>query len=61
MHQVVQRAIDLYHEQLQPIRKTPLEIMKQSGFVGCVQAEPDLSANYKSMLRSMIQEKNAHH
>ncbi len=51
LSEVVQRAIDFYHKQLQPIRKNPLEIMKQSGFVGCVQAEPDLSVNYKSILR----------
>ncbi|XGV95525.1 MAG: CopG family transcriptional regulator [Leptolyngbya sp. BL-A-14] len=40
--EVMQAAIDLYYEQLQPTSQTPLKAMQEIGFVGCIQAEPNL-------------------
>lgn len=55
--EVMQAAIDLYYEQLHPTSQTPFQAMQESGFVGCIQAEPDLSTSYKTLLRSVIQAK----
>ena len=58
--EVMQAAIDLYYNQLQPTPQTPLETMQESGFVGCIKADPNLSTNYKALLRSVVQAKHDH-
>lgn len=58
--EVLQQAIDLYYQQFQTLSKTPLTILQDSGFIGCIQAEPDLSANYKSSVQRLVQERNDH-
>ncbi|MBW4522168.1 MAG: hypothetical protein KME16_21125 [Scytolyngbya sp. HA4215-MV1] len=55
---VIEAAIDAYYHQLEAPpnhqleapRKTALEIFIESGFIGCLQADADLSANYKEEL-----------
>jgi hypothetical protein len=54
---VIEAAIDAYYHQLEAPRKTALEIFTESGFIGCLQADADLSSNYKSVVRSAIQER----
>jgi uncharacterized protein YecT (DUF1311 family) len=54
---VIEAAIDAYYEQLEPPQKTALEIFRESGFIGCIQADANLSANYKSIVRSAMQER----
>jgi hypothetical protein len=56
---VLKAAINQYYQQLQP-PQTPLEALTQSGFIGCGSAEPDLSANYKTVLQEELQKKYDH-
>ena len=51
LEEILQQAIDLYYQQFQAQSKTPLEILQDSGLIGCIQAEPDLSANYKPIVQ----------
>ncbi|BAZ65392.1 hypothetical protein NIES4106_01300 [Fischerella sp. NIES-4106] len=49
---VIKFAIDLYYEQLQhQQQKNPLELLTQTGFIGCGEADANLSVNYKSILK----------
>lgn len=54
---VIEAAIDAYYSQLKAPRKTALEIFRSSGFIGCIQADENRSTNYKSIVRSAIQER----
>ncbi len=55
--EVVKHAIDLYYQQLQVKHKNPLALLEQAGFIGCGEAEPNLSVNYKSVLQTKLQSK----
>jgi len=54
---VFEAALDVYYNQLEAPHKTALEIFRETEFIGCIQANPDLSTNYKSIVRSAIQER----
>jgi hypothetical protein len=54
---LLEAAIDTYYNQLEPPPKTALEIFQESGFIGCIQTDPNLSTNYKSIVSSAIQER----
>lgn len=62
---VIQQAIELYDQQLsehveQPNQtETSLEIAQRTGFIGCIQAEPELSKNYKSVVQTFVDERNS--
>lgn len=53
--EVIKTAIDLYYEQLQ--QQKPLDLLTQNGFIGCGQADSNLSINYKSILRDSLKGK----
>ncbi len=38
-----------------------LKILKESGLIGCISAENDLSTNYKTVLREELNHKYDHH
>jgi len=57
---VIEAAIDAYYHQIEAPGKTALEIFSASGFIGCIQADADLSTNYKSVVRSAIQQRFNH-
>jgi SET domain-containing protein len=38
-------------------RSSTLEILKESGLIGCISAESDLSTNYKSVLKEALDTK----
>lgn len=52
---VIEAAIDVYYRQLEAPHKTALEIFRESGFIGCIQANENLSTQYKSIVRDAIQ------
>ncbi|MEH1959008.1 MAG: CopG family transcriptional regulator [Nostoc sp.] len=54
---VIKSAIELYYQQLQQEQKNALSVLIQTGFIGCGQADPDLSVNYKSILRDGLEAK----
>jgi hypothetical protein len=52
---VIEAAINAYYDRLEPPQKTALEIFRESGFIACIQADANLSTNYKSVVRSAMQ------
>lgn len=52
--ELLKRAIDLLYEQFYEGRPRPAEILAKSGFVGCGEAEPDLSERSKDVLRELL-------
>ena len=54
---VIKSAIELYYQQLQQEQKNALSMLIQTGFIGCGQTDPDLSINYKSILRDGLKAK----
>ncbi len=50
----------MYYQQFQTQSKTPIEILQDNKFVGCIQAESDLSANYKPLVQRLVQERNVY-
>lgn len=55
--EILNQAIDLYYQRLKPAEQSPLDIFQELGLVGCIDAEPDLSSNYKSVLHEQIRTK----
>lgn len=53
---LVLQAIDQQYEQLYGAQKTPLDIFEELGLVGCIDGDPNLSANYKTVI-SYLDEK----
>jgi allophycocyanin alpha subunit len=45
---------------MQQKKRSPLEILQQTGFIGCGSAGPDLSSNYKAILQVELQTKYDH-
>lgn len=57
---VIQSAIDLYYQQLKSGQPTPFDLLQQTGFIGCGKADPNLSINYKSLLKDRLSSKYDH-
>ncbi|MGG6268519.1 hypothetical protein ACQ4M3_25345 [Leptolyngbya sp. AN03gr2] len=56
---VLKTAIEQYYQQLQPPQKTALDIFQDLGLVGCIDADPDLSTNYKSLISESLEQSKA--
>jgi hypothetical protein len=54
---VIHTAIDSYYQQLQPLHKNAIDIFEDVGFIACGKADPKLSANAKSAVRLIIQQR----
>ncbi len=52
---ILAAAIALYYQQIQAAPPTGLNIMQNTGFVGCFAAETDFSARSQELLRSLHQ------
>jgi hypothetical protein len=57
---LISTAIDYYYQKLQGMTRSPLEVLTETGFIGCGSAEPDLSVNYKAVLQAEFQSKYDH-
>jgi hypothetical protein len=57
--EILIQAIDLYYQQLQPIQKSPLEVLQEAGLVGCFEGSPDLSSHYKSTIHEYLDRKHS--
>jgi len=58
--EILKKAIDLYYQILQIPEKTPLQILEESGFIGCCSVESELSTSYKSVLAEELNKKYDH-
>ena len=54
---VLKVVIEHYYQQLQPLKKTALDIFQDLGLVGCIDADPDLSTTYKSVISQSLEQK----
>ncbi len=57
LSEILKNAIELYYQTLQTPQKTPLQILEESGFIGCASIESDLSINYKKVLTEELNKK----
>jgi len=58
---ILHEAIDSYYQRLKhQQKKTPFEILEESGFIGCCAVESDLSTNYKKVLETELEDKYDH-
>ncbi|MEE8523389.1 MAG: ribbon-helix-helix protein, CopG family [Thermoanaerobaculia bacterium] len=58
--EIVKRAIDVYYDQVHEARPRPAEILERSGFVGCGEADPELSERYKERVAELLATKHGH-
>ncbi|ACB00958.1 conserved hypothetical protein (plasmid) [Picosynechococcus sp. PCC 7002] len=58
--EILKKAIELYYQTLQIPQKTPLQILEESGLIGCFEDDPDLSSNYKQVLTESLAKKYDH-
>ncbi|MEH2295756.1 CopG family transcriptional regulator [Nostoc sp.] len=58
---VIKSALELYYQQIQQQQKNPLSMLTKTGFIGCGEADPNLSVNYKSILKDSLKAKYDHH
>jgi predicted transcriptional regulator len=58
--EIVKRAIDVYYEKVRSARHRPAAILEGAGFVGCGEADPDLSGRYKKDLAELMAAKHDH-
>jgi predicted metal-dependent hydrolase len=55
---IISTAIDEYYLKLkQNHKKSPFELLNESGFIGCCSVESDLSVNYKEVLETGLETK----
>lgn len=57
LSEILNQAIDLYYEQLNPTTTSPLEVLQEDGLVGCFEGDPDLSKNYKAKVYEYLDQK----
>ncbi|MTF40680.1 CopG family transcriptional regulator [Cyanobacterium aponinum] len=60
INQILELAIDNYYQKIKGKQKTSLELLEESGLIGCISAEPDLSTNYKSVIGEGLESKYDH-
>ena len=59
--EIMKSAIDFYYEKLRqktPVK--PLQLLRESGLIGCAEGDADLSVNYKEYLTDSLNEKYGH-
>ena len=55
---ILRAAINDYYQKLkQKSKKTPFELLEESGFIGCCSVESVLSVNYKEALATELEAK----
>lgn len=54
---IIKCSIDLYYRQVHQSQMTTKEALGNSGFIGCGSGDPELSRNYKELLRQDLDEK----
>lgn len=56
--QILDAAIETYYQKLQQEnKKSPFQLLEESGFIGCCSVESDLSSSYKSVLKAELEAK----
>jgi len=58
--ETIKQAIAFYYQYLQEQKRDPAFLLKQSGFIGCGDGDPDLSTNYKATLKTILDKKHDH-
>ena len=58
--EVIKAAIRVYYRELNKGQTEPGRLLREAGFVGCGEAEADLSQNYKDALGQDLATKHDH-
>lgn len=56
--EIVKHAIDLYYEQIRKTRRPADEVLQSTGFIGCGEADENLSETYKTELGRLLEAKH---
>jgi len=57
---IVKDAIDLYYREMKQPASDALRVLRDAEFVGCGEAESDLSARYKEVYTEILERKRGH-
>ncbi|WP_295438147.1 ribbon-helix-helix protein, CopG family [uncultured Thiodictyon sp.] len=57
---VIRAAIERYHAQISAQRERPAAVLARTGFVGCGEADANLSRDYKRLLAESLDVKHGH-
>lgn len=57
---VVKAAIERYYTEVSAVPTRAIEVLERTGFIGCGEADPDLSADYKRLLGASLVAKHDH-
>lgn len=57
---VVKAAIERYYAEVSAAPTRAAEVLERTGFIGCFDADPDLSADYKHLLGASLDAKHDH-
>jgi hypothetical protein len=58
---IMKAAIDIYYEKLhQESSVKPIQLLRESGLIGCAEGDSDLSVNYKQYLTESLNQKYDH-
>ena len=57
-NEVIGQAIDFYYSRINADHPNTADLLVKSGFVGCGEASPELSTNYKSELNQILAQKH---
>lgn len=58
--EVIKAAIRVYYRELKKTQAQPGALLREAGFVGCGEADPELSQNYKDALTQDLAAKHDH-
>jgi len=58
--ETIKQAIAFYYQHLQEQKHDPVFLLKQSGFIGCAEGNPNLSTTYKQELKKILNKKHDH-
>ncbi len=58
--EVLLQALDFYYRETQNHRRSAAEILRDTGFVGSLDAEADYSENYKQTLTEALETKHGY-
>ena len=57
---VLQQALDFYYQEIKRRQPNAADILRETGFIGSLDAEPDYSENYKQTLVEVLEKKHGY-
>lgn len=55
--EIIRSAIEMYYEHLKKSQSSAWDVFQKAGFIAVAEAEPELSGQYKDILKTSLQQK----